>query len=542
MSFEFAKFIHRETEGPKVSILLLSLTSGLSRGLLLAIINAAAAKSLTGDNILLYITGFIFFLVLYISSNLYVEVGATKIIEKARKNITLRLCKKLLKIELHFIESTGQGELFERLKLDVKTVCDIATTVLKASQASILLFFCLAYIAWLSPIAMFITIVTIIIGVSVYLLQDKKVTDHLRKARASAVNITDRINDLLKGFKELKINRKKSGDLTNHLEEISGDYKNQNIKVAFLQSTTYLTTQALIFILIAVVIFIIPQFVSLSSTVIFQFFASILFLIGPLEILVSSMQDITKANVALENINKLEKNLDESIKLLKSDRDKLETFLFNNIEFVDICFQYKQTHTDDTFKIGPVNMRINKGEILFIVGGNGTGKTTLLKILTGLYIPTSGTIKINDQPLLMENYQSYREMFTAILADFHIFKQLYGLENLDNQKLLDLLVSLYIDSKTHIENNQFTSINLSTGQRKRLAYAVSYLENKQIFVFDEFGADQDPVFKKYFYFTLLPKLKQEGKTVIIATHDENYFSACDRIIKMDYGMIVDYKN
>lgn len=542
MLFEFAKFVHRETEGPKVPILLMSLTSGLSRGLLLATINAAAAKSLTDNNLIIHITSFIFFLVLYISSNLYVEVGTTKIIEKARQKITLRLCKKLLKIELHFIESTGQGDLFERLKVDVTTVCDIATTALKASQAAILLCFCLAYIAWLSPIAMLITVITIILGVSVYLLQDKKVTDYLRKARANAVDITERINDLLRGFKELKINRKKSSDFTSHLEELSDSYKNQNIKVSVIQSITYLTTQGLIFTLIAIVIFIIPLFMSLDSTIIFQFFASILFLIGPLEILVSSLQDITKANVALENINKLENNLDELIKRLKSDSNRQNNILFNKLRFVDICFKYKQTHTDDTFKIGPVNLYINKGEILFIVGGNGTGKTTLLKILTGLYIPSSGTIKINDQPLSMDNYQSYREMFTAILADFHLFQQLYGLENLDNQKLLTLLESLHIDSKTHVEDNQFTSINLSTGQRKRLAFAVSYLENKQIFVFDEFGADQDPDFKKYFYYTILPKLKEEGKTIIVATHDENYFTACDRIIKMDYGMIVDYKN
>lgn len=78
---------------------------------------------------------------------------------------------------------------------------------------------------------------------------------------------------------------------------------------------------------------------------------------------------------------------------------------------------------------------------------------------------------------------------------------------------------------------------MSTGQKKRLAYIASVLEDKQIYVFDEWAADQDPEFRKYFYEVLLQDLKQKGKTIIAVSHDDRYFSAADKVIKLEYGSI-----
>ena len=97
---------------------------------------------------------------------------------------------------------------------------------------------------------------------------------------------------------------------------------------------------------------------------------------------------------------------------------------------------------------------------------------------------------------------------------------------------------LKLEEKTCIKDGRFTSTRLSRGQMKRLAYLVTCFDNREIYIFDEFAADQDPVFKKYFYYTILPELKEAGKTVIAVTHDDNYYDACDRIIKMDNGKIV----
>jgi len=64
------------------------------------------------------------------------------------------------------------------------------------------------------------------------------------------------------------------------------------------------------------------------------------------------------------------------------------------------------------------------------------------------------------------------------------------------------------------------------------------MENRAIYVFDEWASDQDPVFKEIFYTQLLPKLRHQGKTVFVISHDDRYFDHADRIIKLDYGKVV----
>src|SRR5262249_16967786 len=157
--------------------------------------------------------------------------------------------------------------------------------------------------------------------------------------------------------------------------------------------------------------------------------------------------------------------------------------------------------------LGPIDLVLNQGETLFICGGNGAGKTTLLKLLTGLYQPTAGKLSVDGKDVIESDYPRYREMFAAVFSDFYLFRRLYGLQNPDPDVVDELLTMLQIREKTKLKDGAFTTINLSSGQRKRLAYAISRLSDRQIYIFDEFAADQDPGFRHYFYSELLPELK-----------------------------------
>jgi len=189
--------------------------------------------------------------------------------------------------------------------------------------------------------------------------------------------------------------------------------------------------------------------------------------------------------------------------------------------------------------VGPLSTRIRRGETIFIVGGNGCGKTTALKLLTGLYYPGSGTIRVDRELLTRGNVQNYRELFSTVFAQFHLFDRLYGLEKADPEQVKALLVEMELAGKTRFEGGRFTDLSLSTGQRKRLALVVALLEDKEILVFDEWAADQDPHFRKYFYEVVLKRLKEQGKTVLAVTHDERFWKLADRIVKMEYGSIVE---
>ncbi|OGT71417.1 MAG: hypothetical protein A2W76_04490 [Gammaproteobacteria bacterium RIFCSPLOWO2_12_47_11] len=535
--FDIVKFIYKEAEGSKLALFGMSMTSGMTRGMLLATINASAASTLSQNSGQLYIVHFILFLCLYVVSSYYVKVNSSSLIEKARQDLTNRLCNKLLLTELNFIENYGRSELFQKLRLDVNMVCNVATSILTSTQSAVLLFFCLVYIAWLVPIALFFTLTGICLGFAIYLLQNRKILETVRQARKAAVEFGEQLRDLVNGFKELKVNNSKRSDFNDSLFMVTGKYKKLNTTVARLETISFLTTQIFIYLLIAIVVFLLPVFISLDQTIIFQFFASILFLIGPLESLISSYQNISKASISLENIYGLESDIDKSLSELVDDSHVNERITFDDLKLENISFRYH--NNNDKFIIGPINLTVKRGELLFIAGGNGTGKTTLLKIITGLYLPSEGKILINGNILNLENYQSYREMFSTIFTDFHVFNKLYGVTDLNQNKLSAMMSDLKLDNKTSIKDGSFNSSNLSRGQKKRFAYIISYLDNRQIYVFDEFAADQDPAFKKYFYYTILPSLKAEGKTVIAVTHDDNYFDACDRLIKMDYGKIIE---
>ena len=157
------------------------------------------------------------------------------------------------------------------------------------------------------------------------------------------------------------------------------------------------------------------------------------------------------------------------------------------------------------------------------MGGNGSGKTTLLKLFTALYRPIEGCIRVDGAEIVAANVQSYRNLFSAIFSDFHLFDKLHGLRDAAPERVDQLLRLMEISSKTAFGDGRFTTILLSTGQRKRLALVVSYLEDKPVYIFDEVAADQDPHFRRYFYDTLLPELKRAGKTVVVVSHDDRYF-------------------
>jgi putative ATP-binding cassette transporter len=197
------------------------------------------------------------------------------------------------------------------------------------------------------------------------------------------------------------------------------------------------------------------------------------------------------------------------------------------------------------FSIGPINLTIQPGELVFIVGGNGSGKTTLAKVLTGLYEPEEGTIEVDGRTIGWRERAAYRQRFSAVFNDFHLFDALLGIVDPDDPSRAQadaranaLVAKLALDHKVKVVDGAFSTRALSTGQRKRLALVVAYLEDRPFYLFDEWAADQDPSFKAVFYEQLLPELRARGKAVIVITHDDRYFDLADRLLKLDNGRIV----
>jgi putative ATP-binding cassette transporter len=175
-----------------------------------------------------------------------------------------------------------------------------------------------------------------------------------------------------------------------------------------------------------------------------------------------------------------------------------------------------------------------------VIGGNGSGKTTLAKLLVGLYEPRSGQVRLNGQLVASVECESYRQSFSAVFADFHLFQNLLGIPESARAQAEELLGVLDLRHKVSIDaTGRLSTTELSRGQQKRLALLTAYLEDRDVYVFDEWAADQDPAYKDVFYRRLLPELKARGKTVIAITHDDRYYHLADRCLRLELGRIAE---
>ena len=263
------------------------------------------------------------------------------------------------------------------------------------------------------------------------------------------------------------------------------------------------------------------------------------YLIGPLDNIVNKLPVISKADVALQKIEALGFSLTSRVDSVAVAMvpPKLQSS-WQRLEFKGVVLTYQGEKEDINFTIGPIDLTLQPGELVFIIGGNGSGKSTLAKLIVGLYIPEAGEIQLDGQPINQPNREWYRQHFSAVFSDFYLFERLLGFDQTDlDTQARDYLQQLQLDRKVTVEQGRLSTTALSQGQQKRLALLTAYLEDRPIYLFDEWAADQDPLFKEIFYTQFLPKLRDRGKTVLVISHDDRYFHLADRLIKLDYGRV-----
>jgi putative ATP-binding cassette transporter len=532
------EFVRRESESPWRAILIMATLSGVANGLLLAVINASAGTTSQLFLNLRYLAIFLLAFVLFYYTKKQSMTQSTIIVEQVLRTVRVRITDKIRSTALLEFEGIGREVVYNRLTQETTTISQAAPVLINACQAAIMLVFASIYILYLSEAALLISALSIAGGTIMYLAHHKQVSRELRAADRKEREFLALLNHMMEGFKEIKLNRRKSDDLFSHFKAIADESENLRIKTGTLFVTDFMFSQVAFYLLLAGLIFLLPRFIQTTTGTVIKLTASILFIMGPLEIFISSIPFFAKANVAAVNLQELETLLDTANDLPSSEMAVELPSTFSTITFEDIMFSYTDAEERQLFSVGPINESIRQGEVLFVVGGNGSGKSTFLKLLTGLYSPRSGSTKIDNITLDRDSIASYRELFSIVFNDFHLFERLYGIEEIDTERVNSLLREMDLDKKTSFKQGRFTNVNLSTGQRKRLALIAALMDDKPICIFDEVAADQDPIFRKYFYETFLAKLKKEGKTVVAVSHDDRYFHVADRIIRMDYGKVI----
>jgi len=463
---------------------------------------------------------------------------STRLVEAVLTRIKRRIVDKIGKMELRALERIGSAEIHDRLTENTTIISTSSGMLANLLQSLCIVAFAVLYIAWVSLPAFGLVMLVTGLGMQAYVSKKNEIDKFLRQAGQTRLGFLELLGDLLKGFKEVKFSARRRRDLTDDVHRSSEALSAVTMKANHLFDDNLIMATCILFGMLGALVFVLPQHVTTDTATLAKLVAGATFIWGPLGGVAAGFPAYMRSNAALNNIKALEDKLDAATEG-GGQVDSVDPWSGRLHEIVARGLEYEYAVSKGTgrFHVGPVDLTISAGEIVFIVGGNGSGKSTLLKVLTGLYPAMNGSVSADGIRVEPANVEAYREMISAIYSDFHLFGKLYGLLGVDDELVRALLVQMQIDDKTAYKDRRFTNRDLSTGQRKRLAMIVSLLEDRALYVFDEWAADQDPEFRKYFYDELLPELKRRGKAVIAVSHDDRYFRCADRVITMEYGQI-----
>lgn len=532
----------RDTQTSLKRLGLMAVTAGAVSAGILAIVNAAAQAPGDAGGQSHYVALFGLALIIYIVSQRYVLVVTTDEVERIVDQRRRSLIRKLANCELLGVEKIGHGVIFTAVNADAQTISQTAGSLMLGVQAIILIFWTAVYLATLSLPTLALVAVVLLIASRIYKRKIERARQELRRAHTQVTALHEVVEGLLGGFKEVKLSSRRAAELLSDAMAVSERTAYFRSLAQRALAANFIFSQVAIFVLLGTLVFILPVLSTTFAEITVKSLAAVLFLVGPVSGIISAVPQITVANAAAENLLRLEQLLDENMEAGNGGagadtQASPKTGAFGTIELRRLHFS--RGTGAESFTVGPIDLTIRAGETLFITGGNGSGKTTFVKMLTGLYPADSGDILVDGKVIDKMHMQRYRDMFGAVFSDFHLFGKLYGIDPPDPARAAALIDEMEIEDKVHIDTRRFSTVDLSTGQRKRLALVSVQLEERPIIILDEWAADQDPHFRAKFYETLLPRLRADGATVIAITHDDKYFHHADRRLHMEDGRVVE---
>lgn len=530
-------FLLRTSRGVMILAIVAGIVSGASSTGLLALINGALAKESSRAELL---PMFLALCLIVPLSRTLAELLLAHLGQETILRLRMDLSRGVLRLPLRRLEEIGPHRILSTLTDDVPTVTNVVGQVPVLCINAAIFIGGLIYLAWLSGPIFLGVLVLMAVGIVGYQLPMVKGVALMRQARDLGDDLFHHFRALTEGAKELKLHgERRESFLSGELEGTARKVRDRNLRGIQIYTLAASWGQLLVFVVIGVLIFAPPDLTRADSTTLTGYTLTLLYLMAPLQVALNSIPSFSRASVALDRVERMGLRLSESNAEQIGGRPVTGLPAWSRIELDGVTHSYQREGEEGHFVLGPVDLTIFRGEILFIAGGNGSGKTTLAKILTGLYTPAQGEILLDGQPVDDSNREAYRQRFSAVFSDFFLFRNLLGLEasDLDDQ-VNELLVRLQLQKKVKVTKGALSSTDLSSGQRKRLALLTAYLENREVYLFDEWAADQDPYFREVFYRELLPNLKAAGKTVLVISHDERYFGVGDRLIKLDNGTLV----
>jgi cyclic peptide transporter len=514
-------------------LLVLSVAAGGANAVIIFLINASVFNT-KGLFYQLYFFALAFSL--YIIGRKVLQTELTRITFDIIYDLRMNLVGKIFNTSYQNFEKVDRGRVLATLNDDTNQISNAANIVVMFATSIITIFGSFIFLASIAFWATALTLLVVFFVAGIYYVVTEKTNHLFEEARDTQNEFMGYLTGMLDGFKELSMHYHKRME---YQADVAGsvDALRKKLSVALIKFiNAFLVGESLLIITLGAVGFGFTRvFPDISRVTIMSFIMILLYLIGPFNVLLRSIPEFMRMRVSWMRVQRFSNDVPANIDPSAIKPPEKLPVCIESIKAEGVMFEYKSENEIERFRVGPLDFEARKGEIIFIVGGNGSGKTTLAKMLTGLYIPEGGVLRVNG--VEKANYE-IGEFFSVVFSDYHLFEKLYSIDltgkDEDIQRYLKLL---RLEQKVTLGDKAFSTVDLSGGQRKRLALLQCYLEGHPIYLFDEIAADQDPEFRKFFYRDLLMRMKAEGKIVIAITHDDHYFDVADRVIKMDMGQI-----
>ena len=540
----------------------LGLLSGACNAGILALVNTALNHP--GTMTALVVWGFVVLGLARVASAAISQYMLSVFAQKAMADLRRDLCHKILITPLRHLEQIGAPRLLVALTEDVIAITMALRYMPNLAIDAAMMVGCFVYLGWLSWTTLLVLLGVTALGLSFNRLLFAKAFRFLKLAREEQDTLFRHFRALTEGIKELRMHQKRRATFFSHhihptTEALMRHHVASTTRFVIAHSWNHL----FFILLIGLVLLALPALKDMGTEVLTGYVLTILYLMGPLRQIMNSLPTFGRANIALQKVEQLGLSMGTSLSESDVVVQPASVRTWKRLELKGGIFAYcAEEERDGNFTLGPIDLTLCPGELVFVVGGNGSGKSTLVKLLAGLYPLESGELHLDGELITDRNREWYRQHFSVVFSDFFLFETLLGLVSpgLD-ARAKDYLVQLQLDHKVQVQagvlrrasqqvqrrrvqvqDGVLSTTALSQGQRKRLALLTAYLEDRPIYVFDEWAADQDPQFKELFYTELLPELKTRGKGILVISHDDRYFHLADRMLKLDYGKPVDSGN
>ncbi|HZI11031.1 MAG TPA: cyclic peptide export ABC transporter [Myxococcus sp.] len=531
-------FILRRSRGPLLLAMLAGLVSGAASSAFISVINTALLEGAFGTTQALL--SFFGLLILALGSRLGMQLLLNRLNQGAIFELRMQLCRRILAATLRQFEELGTHRLTALLSEDIPTVSNSLMMLPTVAINAATLVGCLVYLGMLSPGILLSLCIFIVVGTLIYRLPVKLGMRYLLEAREKSDTFHKAFRGLMEGIKELKLHQpRRTAFVSQGVEVAAMDLQRLSLASTNILGISSTWGMFLFLSFLGLLFFGVTRVIEVSAATMTSCTLTLLYLQRPIEVLMGSIPGLTWGNAALGRLQQFapedrEAHPDGAVLPAPAPR-------FEQLELRGLTHTYFREQDDSPFRLGPIHLTLRRGELVFLVGGNGSGKTTLAKLITGLYAPEGGELRLNGEPVTEANRERYRQLFSAVFSDFHVFDTLFGLNPSGRKAQVEGYLSrLQLGHKVRIsEDGVLSTTNLSQGQRKRLALLTAYLEDRPFYLFDEWASDQDPVFKEIFYSQLLPDLRAQGKTVLVISHDNRYFHVADRLILLESGRLVD---